>query len=133
MCDDYVKGDTVGIRIPKPDRTNTSRNILTCKVLEKKDNRYKLYSPSGILGTSFAHTDLLDFRNIRFEDIETVEPSKLDTVAFTKAARESSGFLNKKKTLVFANAKESATTINVLVRKTICLVQQSATLNQNYV
>ena len=132
MCDDYVKGDTVGIRIPKPDRTNTSRNILTCKVLEKKDNRYKLYSPSGILGTSFAHTDLLDFRNIRFEDIETVEPSRLDKVAFAKAARESSGFIAKK-TLVFANAKESATTINVLVRKTIWLVQQSATLNQNYV
>ena len=62
----------------------------------KKDNCYKLYSPSGILGTSFAHTDLLDFRNMRFEDIETVEPSRLDKVAFTKAARESSGFIAKK-------------------------------------
>ncbi len=36
MNDDYVAGDTVGIRIPKPDRTNTSRTIMTCKVIEKK-------------------------------------------------------------------------------------------------
>ena len=96
MCDDYVKGDTVGIRITKPDRTNTSRKILTCKVLEKKDHRYRLYSPSGILGTTFSHTDLLDFRNMRYEDIETVEPSGLEKVAFTKAARECSGFKAKK-------------------------------------
>ena len=96
MCNDYVKGDTVAIRIPKPDRTNTSKKLMTCKVLEKKNDRYRLYSPSGILGTTFSYTDLLDFRNMRYDDVESVQPSDLQKVAFTKAARDCSGFLTKK-------------------------------------
>ena len=56
MCDDYVKGDTVAVRIPKPDRTNTSRKHMTCKIVEKKNDRYRLYSPSGILGTFSSQT-----------------------------------------------------------------------------
>ena len=58
MKNDHVAGDTVGVRIAKVDRTNISMRFLSCKVLEKTNGKFRLYSSSGVLNTAFAHTDL---------------------------------------------------------------------------
>ena len=70
----YSVGDTVGVRIHKVDRTNTSKKLLPCKILEETStrDRFRVYSKDGILATTFAHTDLIDFRNVKFDDLETI-------------------------------------------------------------
>ena len=92
MASDYCAEDIVGVRVPKIDRTNTSMKLMPCKVLGKSNNRFRLYSPSGILSTTFAHTDLIDMRNRDFQQLRDIDPTKLEKVAFTKAARDNSGF-----------------------------------------
>ena len=54
----------------KIDRTNTSMNIMPCKILEKTNNRFRIYSASGILNTTFSHTDLIDMRNRDFPKLK---------------------------------------------------------------
>ena len=100
-------GDNVGLRIPKVDRTNTSKKILPCRILKKTgDNRFTLFTASGILGTTFSHTDLIDFRNISFAELDGVnQPELLDTIPFTRAARHISGFTNNKTTKSMCNCK----------------------------
>ena len=98
MASDYCEGDTVGERVPEIDRTNTSMKIMKlrpCKVLENTNNRFRLYSPSGMLNTTFAHTDIIDMRNRDFQQLRDLDPNTLDKVAFTKAARDNYGFLRK--------------------------------------
>ena len=67
----YSVGDTVGVRIHKVDRTNTSKKLLPRKILEETStrDRFRVYSKDGILATTFAHTDLIDFRNVKFDDL----------------------------------------------------------------
>ena len=97
MTNDYNVRDTVGIRIAKVDRTNTSKKLLPCKILEKTNDRYRIYSVTGILNTTFSYSDLIDLRNVRFEDLETIAPPKLERISFTKASRDVSGFENPSK------------------------------------
>ena len=92
MADNYEVGDTVGIRIAKVDRTNTSKKILPCKILRKNNDRFVLYSTSGILNTTFSFIDLVDFRNVKFDDLESTDPSSLTTIAYTRASRDVTGF-----------------------------------------
>ena len=47
MTSYYLPGDTVGVRVPKVERTNMSQKIMPCQILEC--DKYKLYSKSGIL------------------------------------------------------------------------------------
>ena len=96
----YSVGDTVGVRIHKVDRTNTSKKLLPCKILEETStrDRFRVYSKDGILATTFAHTDLIDFRNVKFDDLETTDATKLKQIAHTKASREVAGFINPKTT-----------------------------------
>ena len=93
MRDDYAPGDCVGVRIARVDRTNTGVKLLKCKVLEKNsNNRYKLYCILGILTTSYAHTDLIDFKHATFPELDSLDPNQLETVAFTHASRHCSSF-----------------------------------------
>ena len=52
---------------------------------------------TGILNTTFSYSDLIDLRNVRFEDLENTDPSSLERIAFTKASRDVSGFANPTK------------------------------------
>ena len=45
---------------------------------------------------AFSHIDLIDMRNMSDPDVESTQLSTLEKVAFTKAARECSGFKAKK-------------------------------------
>ena len=52
--------DTVGVSIAKEDRSGIGMKLLPCKVLEKTHDKFRLYSKSGILSTTFRHTDIHD-------------------------------------------------------------------------
>ena len=105
MKEDYSVGDTVGIRIPKIDRTNISKKILPCKVIEKTNDKFRLYTTSGILNTTFAHTDMIDFRNVLFNDLESADPTSMEKIAFTKASRDISGFTKPNESATICNCK----------------------------
>ncbi len=85
----------MGVTVPKIDRTNTSMKIMPCKILEKTNNRFRIYSASGIINTTFSHTDLIDMRNRDFPKLQNIDPANLQKVSFTKAARDNSGFQRK--------------------------------------
>ena len=97
MASDYLPGDTVGVRVPKVDRTNMSQKIMPCKVLEKTHDKYKVYSKCGILKAAFGHCDLIDMRNMNFDILKDLDHSSLTAVSFTKAAKVHSGFVTKAK------------------------------------
>ena len=61
----------------------------------KKHDKYIVYCPSGIIDTAFHHIDLIDMRNVEFENSKTLNPQQLSAVSFTKTVRENSGFINK--------------------------------------
>ena len=112
MASDYSAGDVVEVRVPKIDRTNTSMRIMPCKVIEKTNNRFRLFSASGILNTIFSHTDLLDMRNRDFPQLKNIQPQNLEKVAFTKAARDNSGFQRKPNGRTVCNCKSGKCTTN---------------------
>ena len=60
MTSDYLPGDTVRVIVPKVDRMNMSQKIMPCRVLEKTQDKYKVYSKCGILKAAFGHCDLID-------------------------------------------------------------------------
>ena len=97
MKDDYVRGDTVGVSIAKEDRSGIGMKLLPCKVLEKTHDKFRLYSKSGILSTTFRHTDIHDMRNIHFPDLEQTDAATLDTIKMTAASRLNSNWKNLQK------------------------------------
>ena len=48
--------------------------LLLCKVLEKTNEEFRLYSSSDVSNTTFNHTDLHEMMNIRFEQLQTSTP-----------------------------------------------------------
>ncbi|KAL8580453.1 hypothetical protein ACOMHN_001222 [Nucella lapillus] len=58
----FEEGNTVGIKIHKVDRTNTSAKLLPCKVLATKPldhnlKLFKVYTTSGIIKNWFREID----------------------------------------------------------------------------
>lgn len=91
MPANFEKGDTIGLRIPKIDRTPTCMKFLPCKILKVcNNNRYTLYTPNGILNTTFSHSDFIDMRNIQYTDLQNTDPNTLQTISDTAAYRSSS-------------------------------------------
>ena len=93
----FQKGDTVGIKINKVDRTNTSASVLPCKVLSVKPNvtcPYKLYTPSGILNVNYSADDMIDLRQVVFPGLENLDATNLTEISLIKASRDSSGWNN---------------------------------------
>ena len=129
MKNDHVAGDTVGVRIAKVDRTNISMRFLSCKVLEKTNGKFRLYSSSGVLNTTSAHTDLHDMRNIRFQQLENLNPSTMEKVALTKTSRNNSQFKNLPNQISICKCKGKCTTKKCACKKEElpCSTNKSAT------
>ena len=87
MTENYDLGDTVGVRINKVDRTNTSIRILPCKVSDKTNDKLKVYSTHGHIQTAFQPTDLVDMRNIHYKKLQETNPDNLTTLPLTTACK----------------------------------------------
>ncbi|CAF1179565.1 unnamed protein product [Adineta ricciae] len=107
ICDEamkqeqYQKGDLVGLKIDRVDRTNTTPKILPCKVVSVRsssnnDLLYQLCTLRGVLSISYGVQDLLDLTKCDFADLRAVEPTTLPTMTFIQACKEyiSVGALN---------------------------------------
>ena len=85
MSENYELGDTVGVRIDKVDRTNTSIKIMPCKVYEKTNDKFKVYTKSGLVEGAFNATDLVDMRNINYSSLQSTKPDNLQKLSLTTA------------------------------------------------
>ena len=72
MANDYLPGDTLGLRFPMVDRINMSQKIMPCTFLEKTHSKYKL---------SLRDSQVV----LRFEALKDLDHKSLNTIAFTKA------------------------------------------------
>jgi hypothetical protein len=89
----YELGDLVGLQVDHVDRTNTTLNILPCKVLSVHSSwndcvLYKVCTLKGVLSTLYGVQDLLDLRKSDFDDLRDVDPTTLPTITFTEACEE---------------------------------------------
>ena len=131
MPANFEKGDTIGLRIPKIDRTPTCMKFLPCKILKVcNNNRYTLYTPNGILNTTFSHSDFIDMRNIQYTDLQNTDPNTLQTISDTEAVPIGKHFRLQE---TFANVvkKDNAKQLDAHAKNQAMHVPQNATLDIN--